>query len=257
MLALPSYRVLSVGSASAAAAAVARSLREQSVSVVVLQRDAVAHSPKWGDVKEVATRMPLSAAAASGAAMEERLAAVFDFVPDEHRSEMRELLQLFANVAQEAGGANPNTQLNCRLEVSHGSKGKCPRFHFDKVSLRLTVSLRGEGTRWLPQSAINRAGLTLIRRKDNLPKWLQRVLLEPYGWRIYNSFICYPWLTEQRTRERECVLMKGSRWPYGRAEHTSLSRRALPAIHRSPIDQTSAERLNDPPRLLFTIDMIA
>ncbi|WP_158253788.1 DUF1826 domain-containing protein [Chromobacterium alticapitis] len=48
-------------------------------------------------------------------------------------------------------------QVGARLEVL--SRPMCPRFHVDRVGLRLLCCYQGPGTEWLPSSAANRSRL--------------------------------------------------------------------------------------------------
>lgn len=236
---------------------VVEALCEPSVSVAVLQRSRPQETQSWPEVVDISSRLLLSVAASDEhEQLDEMLAETFVCASRASRAEMARLIRLFAHVAREAGGAtSPETWLNCRLMVTDGAR-KCPRLHYDKVACRLTVALRGEGTRWLEDGAINRRGLATMLRPELLPRWLQEMLLQPWGWYLYNSLVRVPLTSEQRTPEGDAVFMKGSRWRLGLPRATASgrrNRRALPAMHRSPLERELMHGSGSR-RALFTVD---
>ena len=239
-------------------------LSNPAISVVVLQRSRLQQPyESWPEVADISSRVRLSDALSNEQKLSDMLARAFPCASEASQAEMSSLIRLFAQAAREAGGAGPETWLHCRLMATSGP-GKCPRLHYDKVALRLTVALCGDGTLWLPDAAINRFGLAKMLRPELLPQWLQGMLLQPWGWYLFNLLVRQPLASEQRTSEGDALLMKGSRWRFGLPRSADMSgqrmRRALPAMHRSPLDSELKRRHDDSGtarrvrRVLFTVD---
>ncbi|MAY72698.1 MAG: hypothetical protein CME82_14745 [Halomonas sp.] len=95
----------------------------------------------------------------------------------------------------------------------------CPRFHCDKLPVRLVTSYRGPGSEWLPESAVNRAGLGAP--SPNKPETLR----QPHA--------------IERLASGDLALLKGDGW-------SGNEGRGL--VHRSPAQQAGETRL------LLTID---
>ncbi|KAL1514821.1 hypothetical protein AB1Y20_003906 [Prymnesium parvum] len=252
----PSFRIVPLPRGAPAASrsnSLVEALQHPSVSVAVLKRDDTGGEHASWTPLDVSASLPLSQALTARSCPPDGVMEAFRAAPDHVRSEICELLRLFAMVAREAGGASSDTLLNCRLVVA-SEQGRCPRLHYDKVALRLSVALCGEGTRWLAESAINRAGYAALRHHNRLPSWLQQMLLQPRGWMLYNAFLRWPWCAERRTMQSDCLFMKGSGWRYGlRHQPLRFERRALPALHRSPVGGFYGSDEKSP-RVLFTVD---
>jgi hypothetical protein len=102
-------------------------------------------------------------------------------------------------------------------------KAMCPRFHVDRVMVRLIVSYGGSGTEWLPEEAVDRSLLGMPLTDPN-----QDPLARPEA-------IC-------PVPSYAIALLKGSAWP-GNED------RAI--VHRSP-------HIHPPERrALLTLDMLA
>ncbi|MEQ5768807.1 DUF1826 domain-containing protein [Halomonas sp. H33-56] len=95
----------------------------------------------------------------------------------------------------------------------------CPRFHCDKLPVRLVTSYRGPGSEWLPESAVNRAGLGAP--SPDKPETLRQAH------------------AIQRLGTGDLALLKGDGW-------SGNEGRGL--VHRSPAQQAGETRL------LLTID---
>lgn len=95
----------------------------------------------------------------------------------------------------------------------------CPRFHCDNLPVRLVTTYSGPGSEWLPESAVNRAGL-------GAPGADKPEILADRG-------------AIQRLQPGDIALLKGSGW-VGNEEHA--------LVHRSP-ELSSGQK-----RLLLTID---
>ena len=110
-----------------------------------------------------------------------------------------------------------------RLEVLR--KPMCPRFHVDRVGIRMLCTYRGTGTEYLHGGAADRARLGLAGGASD----------ESSGLIVNANGIV-------RVPQHAITLLKGSAWP-GNA--------ALGAIHRSP-----AVLEQDMPRVVLTLDAI-
>lgn len=78
-----------------------------------------------------------------------------------------------------------------RLAVTRGRP--CPRFHVDRVGLRLIATLRGPGTEWLEHAAVDRRRLGLAagaqREEDSGPLRVGAVIhrLEPFDVGVFKG----------------------------------------------------------------------
>lgn len=101
------------------------------------------------------------------------------------------------------------------------SKTMCPRFHADRVMVRLLTTYGGPGTEWLPNDEVDRASL-------GRP-------LGPHGDPMTESD------RVERLGEGDVGLLKGEIWPGNEGNGV---------VHRSP-SLTANER-----RLLFSLDIV-
>lgn len=111
-----------------------------------------------------------------------------------------------------------------RLEVV--KRAMCPRFHVDRVALRLLVTYRGPATEWLDDAGADRRKLGL--GAGSLPDAQSGLIRNPRA--------------VGRARPYDVVLLKGCLWP-GNEAHG--------AIHRSP-----AVPIEAAPRVLLAIDAV-
>lgn len=95
----------------------------------------------------------------------------------------------------------------------------CPRFHCDHLPVRLVTTYLGPGSEWLPESAVNRAGL-------GAPNADKPAIVRD------DSAI-------RRLEAGDVALLKGSGW---------IGNETRGQVHRSPAGE------NGQPRLLLTID---
>jgi hypothetical protein len=95
----------------------------------------------------------------------------------------------------------------------------CPRFHCDNLPVRLATTYLGPASEWLPEAAVNRAGLG-APHPDKPP-----IVREPGAIR--------------RLEAGDVALFKGSGW---------IGNETRGQVHRSPAGDTGQ------PRLLLTID---
>ncbi|MCK2182757.1 DUF1826 domain-containing protein [Halomonas getboli] len=95
----------------------------------------------------------------------------------------------------------------------------CPRFHCDNLPVRMITTYLGPGSEWLPESAVNRAGL-------GAPSAAKPAIVRDDG-------------AIRRLESGDVALLKGSGW---------IGNEAHGLVHRSP---ALAE---GQPRLLLTID---
>lgn len=272
----PSYRVVPLADARAAATA----LGAPTISVVELERSSAEHGHDWQasvdawkatekEYEDSRLQISLGSAASSGPDVEELLERHFGFAPEATRHDMLRLLRLFATCAAEQGGATPDTPLNVRLLLSNGVRGACSQLHYDNVALRLSCCYLGAGTRHLPEAAVNRAAFIALQRRSRLPVLLQRALIAPWGWSLYNALVRLPWGSERSAPEGGALLMKGSRWRRSPPRALPLPphvagparpRRAGPALHRSPLvlagDEGVEATVESGRRALFTVDYV-
>lgn len=116
----------------------------------------------------------------------------------------------------------PSVGIRCaRLDAA-----MCPRFHVDRVGVRLVTTLVGPGTEYLASEHVNRAMLGHAAG----------------GASDASSGLLRPGAVIARAEPGDVVLMKGESWP-GNAGGG--------AVHRSPPPQAGA------PRLVVTIDPLA
>lgn len=114
------------------------------------------------------------------------------------------------------------TTLGLRLHVLTGAM--CPRFHTDRVGLRLICTYAGAGTEWLADEHVRRDRLG--HRADGLHD-------------TDSGAVCGP---IQRMSAGAIALLKGEAWP---------GHEGRGCVHRSPAAD------DDTPRLIFTIDALA
>ncbi len=105
-------------------------------------------------------------------------------------------------------------------------KAMCPRFHVDRVPVRMICSYGGIGTEWLPEYALDRAKLGM--GGCGLPDAESGLIADPTAIRQMSAY--------------SVGLMKGENWE-GNEGHG--------LVHRSP--QPTAVQ---PRRLLLTLDML-
>ena len=113
-------------------------------------------------------------------------------------------------------------RVGARLEVL--SQAMCPRFHADRVGLRLLCCYQGPGTEWLPDAAADRSRLGAAAQ--GLPDEQSGLILDAAA--------------IGRAPPFSVLLLKGSQWPGARGG----------AIHRSPPPAP------DQPRVLLALDAI-
>ena len=113
-------------------------------------------------------------------------------------------------------------QAGVRLEVVAGAM--CPRFHVDRVGIRMLCTYRGPGTEWLDDSDADRR--LLGRRAEGASDESCGLILDPRAVQMVPPFAI--------------ALLKGSLWQ-GNAERG--------IIHRSPV-----VTLPESPRVLLAID---
>ena len=77
-----------------------------------------------------------------------------------------------------------------------------PAHSCTKTASPLPVMFRlRAGTRYLPEASVNRAAFIAPQRRGTPPGWLQRALVQPWGWIVYNGLVRWPW-GEERGRPR-------------------------------------------------------
>ncbi|WP_082081340.1 DUF1826 domain-containing protein [Methylocucumis oryzae] len=115
-------------------------------------------------------------------------------------------------------------QVGLRLRTL--DKAMCPRFHVDRVPVRMVCSYGGLGTEWLPEHAVDRTRLGM--GNGGLPDYSSGLITAS---------------TEMQTMPAYAVaLMKGELWEGN--ENQGL-------VHRSP-----SPTEQQPRRLLLTLDML-
>lgn len=127
------------------------------------------------------------------------------------------LLEDMATIAEAIAFLFDTETVGVRLRLLNSAM--CPRFHCDNLSVRMVTTYHGPGSEWLPEHAVNRAGLGAPN--PNRPEIVTD-----------NSAI-------QRLMVGDIALIKGSGWE-------GCEERGL--VHRSPA-MTEGET-----RLLMTID---
>lgn len=119
-------------------------------------------------------------------------------------------------------------ELVCRdeLKVSLESpdEATCPRFHVDRVGIRMLVTYVGPGTEWLPHESVNR-------------RWLGS---PGHGLADEQSGLMLPGAEVQRVSRFDVVLLKGEAWS---------GAEGFGAVHRSP-DPVGESRV------LLRVDML-
>jgi hypothetical protein len=218
-------------------------LSTDSVSAVQLKRAAIPTSSFPWQLSDTKASMTLGEA--SGATAACLVASTYD-APETVLDDMTMLIRLCARIATHFG-ADGRTLVNSRLLVTSDLEGPgCPRLHYDKVALRLSCTYVGEGTRWLPQTALNSAALLRLIRPSTEDAFLKQRLLTDT--RLYNAAVRWPWYAESRTGTGDVLFMKGSAWR--RLPRARGVKRALPVMHRSPPDDGQPHSR----RVLFTVD---
>lgn len=132
-------------------------------------------------------------------------------------NELRFLIELFATLSD-------SRWVGVRLSISH--QRSCPRFHVDKVGLRLICTLQGPGTEWLEHECVDRRFLGF--GSQGIPDEGSGLLKS--GAQIH------------RMQTFEVGLFKGELWPGN--ENRS-------AVHRSP-----AVKPLSPHRIVVTLDEV-
>jgi hypothetical protein len=133
------------------------------------------------------------------------------------RTDIGRLIELYVDLME-----CPSVGL--RLEVV--DRAMCPRFHVDRVALRLLVTYRGPATEWLDDAAADRGKLGA--GADGLPDAQSGLIRDP--------------LAIGRARPFDVVVLKGCQWPGNEARG---------AIHRSPPVPIEAA-----PRVLVALDAV-
>ena len=274
----PSFQLIPMHDPECAVA----TLSDAATSAVELIRSPAAEAwpsaAAWPNLADVRVEVPI-ATADSRQHLKALIEARYGFTPTFVREDMQRLVSLFATCAREAGGATRNTTLRVRLLVSDGVAGACTQLHYDNVALRLSCAYHGTGTRYLPESSLNRYAFIALQRRSSLPSWLQTALTQPQGWALYNTLVRWPWGAERFAPEGHALLMKGSRWRRGQPRPPSLATagawrrrdrntgyaregvlRAWPALHRSPLvaahDEGAESTRLSGRRVLFTVDYL-
>lgn len=158
-----------------------------------------------------------------------------DFAPplvDEyHAHSMHRLVKHFAMAAQCApcAGADEALRVEARLLVTDASAIRCPRYHEDKVMLRMVSAFAGKGTVWLPEAPGRRPAMVLASRLSKSTPAINRAAAPA-------------WLPPaEGAATGDVLFLKGSGWEGSRA-----------VIHRSPapLQATGAARA------LFSCDLL-
>jgi hypothetical protein len=192
---------------------------EPGISVAVHRRG---HLPAMACLRE-ASRRPLAASCQ---------AIVGSVAPDHGFRELAHwpvpgvLLRDLAGLIELLALISGAPRMGVRLEEI--TRRMCPRFHVDRVPIRLVCTYRGPGTEWLPASGVNASALgrPLARPlADGDPAWL-------------------PGSPVLRAEPLDVALLKGELWP-------DRDARALPAVHRSPALPPGESRL------VLTLDPIS
>ena len=246
-----SFRIVSDG------AAAAHALHSDHISTVQVTRDHFGEPAEWSAGDTQACLMLTDAASSESA--RRFIATHYSSVPQSVGHDMASLVQFVAKCALNEGGLSSddaNVIVRTRLLVKGSHEGPmCPRLHYDKVALRLACTYSGEGTRWLPQTAVNVAALRRLIRPTSTDPWLKRTLVQ--NTRLYNAAVRWPWEAERHADAGDILLMKGSGWrrglPRSRTSGDDGVRRAFPVLHRSP-DAQGATGASSACRALFTVD---
>lgn len=144
------------------------------------------------------------------------------FLPDlVGKNRLIEDIELLLDIYTELLGCQ---RVGFRLEVL--DKAMCPRFHVDKVGVRLLCTYQGVGTQWLDDSQANRAKLGL---------GAQGLADECSGLMVVNEEF-------GQANPFDIVLLKGASWPENEGKG---------AIHRSPRVDCAIQ-----PRVLLVLDAI-
>lgn len=151
---------------------------------------------------------------AAGAAPDAAVLPGLNFCPA-LRADIGRLIELYVDLME-----CPSVGL--RLEVV--DRAMCPRFHVNRVALRLLVTYRGPATEWLDDAAADRGKLGA----GGLPDAQSGLIRDP--------------LAIGRARPFDVVLLKGCQWPGNEARG---------AIHRSP-----AVPIGAAPRVLLALDAV-
>jgi len=134
----------------------------------------------------------------------------------EWRDDVVQLCEAFADLVQA-------DELMISLEGP--SEATCPRFHVDRVGIRMLVTYSGPGTEWLAESDVDRSFLG--EAGQDLPDDQNGVIRDGGEVRSVEPF--------------SVTLLKGEAWPNGEGHG---------AVHRSP-DPLGA------PRALLRVDMLS
>ncbi len=105
------------------------------------------------------------------------------------------------------------------VRMDRADEPTCPRFHFDRVLLRLVLTYSGPATEWIDERDVDRC--RLAKRTE----------------RVYRRGAAV-----QRASALDVVLLKGSAWPGNGSRG---------AVHRSP-----AAASRESPRLVLTLDAL-
>lgn len=103
------------------------------------------------------------------------------------------------------------------LRISCRERPMCPKFHFDRVQVRLVHSLHGEGSEWIEAPT--------YKQGEQVDSWVEKSKSE-------NSLVI------NKVPPRSVILMKGATWKEG----------IPPVIHRSPQHNMS--------RVVLTLDQV-
>jgi hypothetical protein len=133
------------------------------------------------------------------------------------RADIGRLIELYADLME-------CSSVGLRLEVV--DRAMCPRFHVDRVALRLLVTYRGPATQWLDDAAADRSRLGAAA--GELPDAQSGLIRDPGA--------------VGGARPFDIILLKGCQWPGNEARG---------AIHRSP-----AVPAEHAPRVLVALDAV-
>lgn len=133
-------------------------------------------------------------------------------------SRLAEEVHFWTDVLAELTGCEVVGVRLARLEAA-----MCPRFHVDKVTVRLVSTFLGRGTEYLDEQDVDR-------------RWLGHAAV---GASDEVSGLLRPGACVQRAQAGEVVLLKGEAWPENKGRG---------AVHRSPSASATS------PRLVMTLD---
>jgi len=144
------------------------------------------------------------------------------------RATLGRLERLVRDVMTASLGAAVNgSKVRVRVESVDGVM--CPKFHQDNVPLRACVTMAGETTDVLPESAVDREVIDAV--DDGVTK--------PLPLEEYNDKVACGQAAEEVVLKPPLagtLLMKGLKWTNAERKRPSAAVRHLAAVHRSPPD---------------------